>query len=121
LAGLDTSDIDDELPQMDELQWATDIFDEMDAEHNKIMMRPKSSNKARIVIDIATQAKAVNENILVFVHSIPTLEYLEEKLRNKRFDVRVLTGKTKMGDRQANIESFNKSKGAIYLISSRVI
>jgi len=83
------------------------------------LMFTEFSNKTRVVISIVEQAVELEENVLVFVHSIPTLEYLANKLKHKKFRVFVLTGSTPMKDRQREIKKFNGLKGAIYLISCR--
>jgi SNF2 family DNA or RNA helicase len=72
------------------------------------------------VLDIVKEAVKLNENTLIFVHSIPTLKYLESKLRHKRYKVYVLDGSTPMKERQVSIDWFNKDEGAVYLISPKV-
>lgn len=113
------ADENEELPPVDELQWAKDVFDEMD-EIGELKFT-KFSNKARIVLDVVREAVKLKENILIFVHSIPTLEYLEEKLRHKKYRTYVLTGSTPMRDRQVDIDKFNRIESAVYLISCKVI
>jgi len=108
----------DELPPVSALQWAVDIFEGMGKDRSKLMFT-EFSNKTRVVISIVEQAIELKENVLVFIHSIPTLEYLAEKLRHRKLKVFVLTGATQMKDRQAEIKKFNGMKGAIYLISCR--
>jgi SNF2 family DNA or RNA helicase len=102
------------------LQWAKDIFDSLSEEEFKELAFTKHSNKAKVVIDIVKEAVKLSENVLVFVHSIPTLEYLVAKLRHKKQKVYVLTGSTAMKVRQPLIDKFNKVKGAVFLISCRV-
>jgi SNF2 family DNA or RNA helicase len=109
----------EELPSVDELQEAKKIFDSLGPQYKELMFT-KWSNKARVVIDIVTEAMTLKENILIFVHSIPTLEYLEKKLIHKKFHVFVLTGSTPVKERQASVDRFNRTRCAIYLISCKV-
>jgi len=111
---------DDELPPIDDLQWAYDIFASRSEQEQKELSFTTHSNKVRIVLDIIREAVALGENILVFVHSIPTLNYLQSKLDHKKQKNYVLTGQTPMKDRQPSIDRFNKDTKAVYLISCRV-
>jgi SNF2 family DNA or RNA helicase len=104
---------------VDELQWARDIFDEM-GDERKYLLYLKHSNKAQMVVNIIREAELLGENVLVFFHSIPTLEYIKAKLKNKKYKIYDLTGQTPMRERQDKIDKFNKEKSAIFLISSRV-
>jgi len=114
-------DIDeiDELPPVHYLQWATKIFEALGPKSRELNFTAHS-NKSRVVMTIVEEAVKLRENILIFVHSIPTLEYLESKLRHKKYNVYVLTGSTVMKDRQPQIDKFNRDVGAIYLISCKV-
>jgi len=114
-------DDDEELPPVNDLQWAQDIFNSLPPQENKELSFTKHSNKVRVVLEIVREAVKLRENILVFVHSIPTLIYLQSKLEHKRYKVYVLTGQTPMKDRQPSIDKFNKDTGVVYLISCRVI
>jgi len=111
----------DELPAFDDLKWAKTIFDELPPQETKELSFTKHSNKARVVLEIVKEAVKLGENVLVFVHSIPTLNYLESKLVHKGHKVYVLTGSTPMKDRQPSIDRFNRDKMAVYLISCRVV
>jgi SNF2 family DNA or RNA helicase len=108
------------LPPPDELRWAKEVFENMPkSEHDKLKFT-KFSNKARVVLDIVKGAVRLKENVLVFVHSIPTLEYLREKLDRKNYRTYELTGQTPMATRQPAIDRFNQETGAVYLISCKV-
>jgi SNF2 family DNA or RNA helicase len=74
-----------------------------------------------MVLSIVKEAVKMNENTLIFVHSIPTLNYLREKLDHKGYKIFELTGQTPMKDRQPAIDRFNRQHGAVYLISCRVL
>jgi SNF2 family DNA or RNA helicase len=110
----------DELPPVDDLKWAHDIFESLTPQERKELSFKTHSNKVRIVLEIVREAVALGENILVFVHSIPTLNYLQSKLERKKHKTYVLTGQTPMKDRQPSIDKFNKDTEAVYLISCRV-
>jgi superfamily II DNA or RNA helicase len=111
---------EDEFPAVYELQWAKDIFETLGDEYKKLKFT-EYSNKARLVLSIVKEAVKLDDNTLIFVHSIPTLNYLREKLYHKHYHVFELTGMTPMKDRQHDIDRFNKKKGAVYLISCRVL
>jgi SNF2 family DNA or RNA helicase len=115
----DAIDDEDELPAVYELQWAKDIIQGLGDEFKKLKYT-EYSNKARVVMSIVKEAVRLRDNTLIFVHSIPTLNYLRDKLDHKHYDVFELTGSTPMKDRQHAIDRFNKKKGAVYLISCRV-
>ena len=114
-------DDDEEMPPVNDLQWAQNIFDSLSPQENKELSFTKHSNKVRVVLEIVREAVMLGENILVFVHSIPTLNYMQSKLVHKGHKVYVLTGQTPMKDRQPSIDKFNKDTMAVYLISCRVI
>jgi SNF2 family DNA or RNA helicase len=72
-------------------------------------------------LGIVKEAVKLNENVLIFVHSLPILEYLEDKLRRRNnTTVYVLKGSTPMKDRQVSIDRFNRDVSSVYLISSKV-
>jgi SNF2 family DNA or RNA helicase len=83
-------------------------------------MFTQHGNKSRIVKNIVHEAVKLKDNVLIFVHSIPTLNFLNSVLKHKKHRIYNLTGGTPMKDRQADIDRFNKESGAIYLISSKV-
>lgn len=116
----DAVDEEEELPVIDELRWAKDIFENLGDDYRKLRFT-EFSNKARMVLSIVKEAVKLNENTLIFVHSIPTLNYLREKLDRKGYKIFELTGQTQMKERQPAIDEFNKQRGAVYLISCRVL
>jgi len=115
---VDVEDTED-LPPVRDLQWAKQIFGDMGDEHKRLLFT-EYSNKSQLVLSIVNEAMNLQENVLIFIHSIPTLEYLQSKLVHKRHQVYVLTGGTPMKERQHSIDRFNKKRGAVYLISSMV-
>lgn len=107
------------IPPVSELQWATDIFEDM-GEERQTLKYTKYSNKARLVKNIVHEAVKLRDNVLIFVHSIPTLDFLDSMLSHRHHQIYILTGKTKMKDRQNDIDRFNEETGAVYLISAKV-
>lgn len=83
-------------------------------------MFTEHGNKSRIVKTIVHEAVKLKDNVLIFVHSIPTLKFLNSVLTHKKHRIYILTGETQMEQRQDDIDRFNKEAGAIYLISSKV-
>jgi SNF2 family DNA or RNA helicase len=114
-------DVEDteEIPPVRELQWANDIFDAM-GEERPTLMFTQHGNKSRIVKNIVHEAVKLKDNVLIFVHSIPTLNFLNSVLKHRKHRIYILTGETLMKNRQEDIDRFNKETGAVYLISSRV-
>ena len=110
----------DAIPELQELQFAKDIFADFEKEMPKILKYTEFSNKIKIAMSIVAEAVKNNDNVLIFLHSIPTLEYLEEKLKHKKRKVYVLTGSTIIKERQHDIDRFNRDTQAVYLISCRV-
>ncbi len=107
------------IPPVSELQWASDIFANM-GEESHTLKYTNHGNKARLVKNIVREAVKLKDNVLIFVHSIPTLEFLHSMLTHKKHRIYTLSGKTKMKDRQDDIDRFNKEIGAVYLISAKV-
>jgi SNF2 family DNA or RNA helicase len=115
------SDEDDELPELDKLKWAKEIFEAMGEEREKLDYT-MHSNKARMTLEIIKAAMAQKESVLVFFHSIPSLDYIEAKLRRKRYATHLfrLTGETNMKDRQKDVDRFQQSGQAVFLMSTKV-
>ncbi|KAG0208420.1 hypothetical protein BGX33_006248 [Mortierella sp. NVP41] len=76
-------------------------------------------NKVKILLDILEECHAINEKVLVFSRSIPTLDYLEYMTKQAGFKSLKLDGDTPIPDRQWMINDFNTSTGYdLFLISS---
>lgn len=75
--------------------------------------------KVPILLEILAQCKRLGEYVLLFSHSMVTLDYLEGMLRIKKFSFVRLDGKTQMTDRQGLVRQFNNGKIDIFLISTR--
>ncbi|KAK3069069.1 hypothetical protein LTS18_000433, partial [Coniosporium uncinatum] len=77
------------------------------------------SHKMQVFMTILKHAKRVGDRVLVFTHSIPTLDVLEETLRLTRYNYARLDGTTKMSNRQNMANSFNTGDIEVFLISTR--
>ncbi|KAG0364266.1 hypothetical protein BGZ54_007692 [Gamsiella multidivaricata] len=77
------------------------------------------SYKIKILMDILQACRDVNEKVLVFSRSIPTLDYIERITKEAGFWSMRLDGDTPIVDRQNMINTFNTSaKYHLFLISS---
>ena len=77
------------------------------------------SNKVEIFNQILDASIAAEEKVLVFSHSIPTLNYLEGLFKQTGRRYTRLDGKTKMSDRQKLTKDFNTGEAHVCLISTR--
>ncbi|KAI0834801.1 P-loop containing nucleoside triphosphate hydrolase protein [Hypoxylon sp. FL0890] len=75
--------------------------------------------KVLIFLLILDECKRIGDTVLLFSQSIPTLDYLEDLLRRKKFQIRRLDGSTPTEHRQGLVKEFNKGKVDIFLISTR--
>ncbi|KAG0326565.1 hypothetical protein BGZ99_009441 [Dissophora globulifera] len=93
--------------------WTGDLFQQQnvsDVSH---------SYKAKILMDILHECRAVKEKTLVFTRSIPTLDYIEYIAQQSGFKTMKLDGSTPVVNRQDMINEFNASnKFDAFLISS---
>jgi SNF2 family DNA or RNA helicase len=109
----------EQLPSVDELKWAKDILDSRGDDRPKLKSS-EHSNKVCLALNIVREAMKLKDNVLIFFHSIPTLEFVEAKLKRKHYHVYKLTGSTPMAERQGMIDEFNNDTTVIFLISSKV-
>ncbi|RAL10023.1 putative SNF2 family helicase/ATPase [Aspergillus homomorphus CBS 101889] len=78
------------------------------------------SHRARIVHDIIAESVRVGDKVLVFSHSLLTLDYVEGLLRSSGWKYSRLDGQTPVSQRQGATKRFNGgSPELIYLISTR--
>lgn len=82
---------------------------------------PSLSHRTRILDQIIEESIKAGDKIIVFSHSIPTLDYLESILVSKNRKFSRLDGKTPIAMRQTATKAFNQKDSAscIYLISTR--
>ncbi|RAH44738.1 putative SNF2 family helicase/ATPase [Aspergillus brunneoviolaceus CBS 621.78] len=78
------------------------------------------SHRARILHKIINESVRVGDKVLVFSHSIPTLNYVEVILSRSGWRYCRLDGQTPVSQRQGAVKRFNgNSPELIYLISTR--
>ncbi|KAI9776473.1 MAG: hypothetical protein M1835_005510 [Candelina submexicana] len=77
------------------------------------------SYKVQIFNQILNAASEIGEKVLVFSHSIPTLNFLESLLKTASRRYSRLDGKTKMTDRQKATKDFNTGNTEVYLVSTK--
>jgi SNF2 family DNA or RNA helicase len=91
------------------------ILDQVGNDLNSIV----HSHKAVIFAEILDASIKAGDKVLVFSHSLPTLNYLEGLLKKGGRRYSRLDGSTKMSDRQQATSDFNRSDTDVYLISTR--
>ncbi|EPS38614.1 hypothetical protein H072_7609 [Dactylellina haptotyla CBS 200.50] len=81
---------------------------------------PKHSNRMMCLFQIVELAEIMNEKVLVFSTSVPTLNYIQEQLKSRGIATTRIDGQTKPALRQAITKSFDNDEGAnIMLISTK--
>jgi len=99
------------------------ITEEMVAEQKQILgsvdYSCQHSHKMQVFMTILKHAKRVGDRVLVFTHSIPTLNVLEETLKTTHYNYARLDGTTKMSNRQNMANAFNTGEIEVFLISTR--
>ncbi|KAG7290545.1 hypothetical protein NEMBOFW57_000548 [Staphylotrichum longicolle] len=77
------------------------------------------SNKIIVLLRILDECKQVEDKVLVFSQSIPTLDYIENICKRRRVVYQRLDGQTPMATRQQAIKKFNNQSGfQVYLVST---
>lgn len=79
---------------------------------------PRLSLKVELLLLILDEARKLQDKVLVFSQSIPTLNYLENLLKMQQRRVCRLDGNTAIGKRQDMIKNFNSGSQEVYLIST---
>lgn len=79
------------------------------------------SHRAKMLEQIVAESIKAGDKILVFSHSIPTLNYIEHILEKNGWRYSRLDGSTPVGSRQAATKAFNRSDSLlqVYLISTK--
>ena len=77
------------------------------------------AHKMKLLMQILNFSEEAGDKVLVFSHSIPTLDYIEQVLRTSKRNYRRLDGRTKMTIRSDLIKDFNNGKSTVCLISTR--
>ena len=103
----------------DMIEKELEIFGKFDDEGT--LDDPRQSNRSDIVRQIIEYSIVIGDKVLVFSHSIPTLNFLENLLKQDGYEFCRIDGETKMSKRQETTKNFNKqdSKLQVFLISMR--
>ena len=82
---------------------------------------PIYSNRTLVVNTIINRSIAEGDKVLIFSHSIPTLDYLQEMLATSGHRYTRLDGSTAVSKRQEATKDFNRAHGAfdVFLISTK--
>ncbi|OOF92179.1 hypothetical protein ASPCADRAFT_55923, partial [Aspergillus carbonarius ITEM 5010] len=84
------------------------------------MNAPVLSCRAQILNSIVAESVRAGDKVLVFSHSIPTLNYVEHLLKKSGWKYCRLDGQTPIASRQAATKQFNQGSAEnVYLISTR--
>ncbi|PYI09984.1 hypothetical protein BO78DRAFT_336380 [Aspergillus sclerotiicarbonarius CBS 121057] len=84
------------------------------------MKAPVLSCRAQILDRIVAESVRAGDKVLVFSHSIPTLNYVEHLLKKSGWKYCRLDGQTPIASRQAATKQFNQGSAEnVYLISTR--
>lgn len=79
----------------------------------------KLSYKMMVLDKILDEARALEENTLIFSQHLPTLNYIENLCKLNQRDYSRIDGQTRTDTRQSLVKMFNKGKGQVFLISTR--
>lgn len=77
------------------------------------------ANKMQILMDILDFSKKAKDKVLVFSHSIPTLDFIEGSLKNSGRNYSRIDGKIKTTSRQKLTKTFNTGTIEVFLISTK--
>lgn len=80
---------------------------------------PSLSAKVEVLVQILDFARGVQDKVLIFTQSKPTLDYLSKLLSEQDRSFCRLDGTTPMNKRQDHIKKFNEDDREIYLISTK--
>lgn len=101
------------------LQQAVDVFE--DLAQDGLLHEPGLSYRTELVQQIIEESIHVGDKVLLFSHSIPTLDYLQRMLEKMSCGVARIDGNTAVSTRQGLTKSFNQDQGGqqVFLISMR--
>lgn len=77
------------------------------------------SNKMQILMEIIKFSREVRDKVLVFSHSIQTLNYVEEKMQERKVEYSRIDGMVPPTSRQNITKEFNSGSIEVCLISTR--
>ncbi|KAL2001985.1 hypothetical protein VTN02DRAFT_900 [Thermoascus thermophilus] len=122
-----SDDVDGEVMPGDESAIQAGLSEMMIAAQRELfanvtdLLAPELSHRAKIMDSIISESIKLGDKVLVFSHSLPTLDYIEYILQASNRNYRRLDGRTPIASRQAATKSFNQSGSdqQVYLISTR--
>ena len=77
------------------------------------------ANKMQILMDILDFSQKAKDKVLVFSHSIPTLDFIEDSLKKSGRNYSRIDGKIKTTSRQRLTKAFNTGTIEVFLISTK--
>jgi transcriptional regulator ATRX len=80
---------------------------------------PALSAKTKILMEILRLSEACGDQVLLFTHSIPSLDYLEELFQDQGISYGRVDGTMKMDARNDLLDDFNAHKFSVLLVSTR--
>ncbi|OAX83009.1 hypothetical protein ACJ72_02640 [Emergomyces africanus] len=117
-----SSDSDSEIPEDPQVLVAPELITNLEQlfATGVDMWSFELSHRAQVADQIIEHSLAAGDKVLLFSHSIPTLNYLERVLNQAGRSYSRLDGKTPIGTRQAATKNFNSTSDTqVYLISTR--
>lgn len=92
-----------------------------DLEDSDRLEDPSMSHRCQIVCDIIKHSVVADDKVLLFSHSIPSLNYLEKCISSMGYSTCRLDGTTNMTERQDAVKNFNKETSTfnVFFISTR--
>lgn len=90
-------------------------FKSLTGAHDSISL----SNKMEILMNIVQFSKEVNDKVLIFSHSIQTLNYVEHQMKSTQTKYSRIDGKVVPTDRQQITKNFNRGPLEVCLVSTR--
>ena len=110
--------IDTQGPMLEAMQKVLEVFNR--ATDTDRLTNHNLSYRTWLVHDIVAEAVKIRDKTLIFSHSIPTLNYLEQMLSTMNCRYIRLDGETKIGERQNMTKNFNKTnRYDVFLISMK--
>ncbi|KAJ9637589.1 hypothetical protein H2204_004738 [Knufia peltigerae] len=115
----DNPEIDTTGPMNEALQEVQGIMEDL-IKDKDLMINPSFSYRTLAVKKLVRQIIAVGDKVLIFSHSIPTLNFLDRMLKKMKCSYCRLDGSTKLSTRQAATKAFNKEDThQVFLISTK--
>ncbi|KAJ5099791.1 hypothetical protein N7532_006792 [Penicillium argentinense] len=116
-------DAESHLPHaMEDAQLPTTLVSDLDVLFDKIdrLSAKDHSHRVRVLIKIIKKSKEAGDKVLVFTQSIPTMNYIEQVLKEYKCGFQRIDGAVPGINRQAATKSFNTDpKQHVLLISTK--